>query len=78
MVWFVFMRMHSWSSYLLSLEITSKWYYNNVMANFSLRLPDELYKALKEVAKEEERTINAQIVYILKHYIEDYFKKKQG
>jgi hypothetical protein len=48
------------------------------MANFSLRLPDELYKALKEVAKEEERTINAQIVYILKHYIQDYFKKKQG
>jgi hypothetical protein len=46
------------------------------MANFSLRLPDELYKALKEVAKEEERTINAQIVYILKHYIQD--KKKQG
>jgi len=48
------------------------------MANFSLRLPDELYKALKEVAKEEERTINTQIVYILKHYIQDYFKKKQG
>ena len=48
------------------------------MTNFSLRLPDELFRALKEVAKEEERTINAQIVYILKHYIEDYFKKKQG
>ena len=46
------------------------------MANFSLRLPDELYKALKEVAKEEERTINAQIVYILKHYIKEYFEKK--
>jgi hypothetical protein len=48
------------------------------MANFSLRLPDELYKALKEVAKEEERTINAQIVYIIKKYIEQYFKNKQG
>ena len=47
------------------------------MAIFSLRLPAKLYKALKEIAK-EERTINAQIVYILKHYIEDYFKKKQG
>ncbi len=48
------------------------------MANFSLRLPDELYKALKEVAKLEERTINAQIVYILKHYIKEYFEKKKG
>jgi hypothetical protein len=47
------------------------------MANFSLRLPDELYEALKEVAKKEERTINAQIVYILKNYIQEYFKKKQ-
>ncbi len=56
----------------------SIWYYNNTMANFSLRLPDELYKALKEVAKLEERTINAQIVYILKHYIKEYFEKKQG
>jgi hypothetical protein len=48
------------------------------MANFSLRLPDELYKALKEIANEEERTINAQIVYILKHYIKEYLEKKQG
>jgi hypothetical protein len=48
------------------------------MANFSLRLPDELYQALKEVAKLEERTINAQIVYILKHYIKEYFENKQG
>jgi hypothetical protein len=37
----------------------------------------ELYNALKEIAK-EERTINTYIAYILKHYIDDYFKKKQG
>jgi hypothetical protein len=47
------------------------------MAILPLRLPDELYKALKEIAK-EERTINTWIVNILKRYIEDYFKKKQG
>ncbi len=39
------------------------------MAIFSLRWPDELYKALKEIAK-EERTINTWIVNILKRYEE--------
>ena len=42
--------------------------------NLTLRLPEEIYKELRNIALEEERSINGQIVYILKQYIED--KKK--
>ena len=45
------------------------------MANINLRIPDEIYKLLKKIAKEEERSINAQIVYIIKKYAEEYFKQ---
>jgi hypothetical protein len=48
------------------------------MITSTVRIPDEIYSALKEIAIEEERTINAQIVYILKYYIKEYFEKKQG
>jgi len=39
------------------------------MIRFSLRLPDDLYDAIKELAKKEQRTVNAQIIYILIEYI---------
>lgn len=42
--------------------------------NLTLRLPEEIYKELRKIALEEERSINGQIVYIIKKYIED--KKK--
>ncbi len=42
--------------------------------NLTLRLPEEIYKELRKIALEEERSINGQIVYIIKQYIED--KKK--
>ena len=32
----------------------------------------------KEIAKKEERSLNAQIVYIFKKFIEEYFKERQG
>ena len=45
------------------------------MTNTLLRLPDEIYDLIKKIAKLEERSVNAQIVYILKKYAEDYFKQ---
>jgi len=39
------------------------------MIKFSLRLPDDLYKAIKELAERENRSVNAQIIYILTQYI---------
>lgn len=38
--------------------------------NITLRIPEELYKELKKLALIEERSINGQIVYIIKQYIE--------
>lgn len=37
----------------------------------SLRLPIEIYRKLKECALKEERSINGQIIYILKKYLEE-------
>jgi len=45
------------------------WHYNEVVIKFSLRLPDELYKAIREIAEKEQRSINGQIIYILMEYI---------
>lgn len=43
--------------------------------NLTLRLPEELYKQLKELAFEEERSINGEINYIIKKYIEENKKE---
>jgi len=50
--------------------------YNEYMANVLLRISDELYKEVKKIAKEEERSINSQLIYIIKKYIKEY-KKSQ-
>lgn len=39
--------------------------------NLTLRLSEELYKELKELALKEERSINGEISYIIKKYIEE-------
>lgn len=44
--------------------------------NLTLRLPEELYKQLKELAYEEERSINGEINFIIKKYVEE--KKKEN
>lgn len=44
--------------------------------NLTLRLPEELYKQLKKIALEEERSINGEINYIIKKYIEEKQNKK--
>jgi hypothetical protein len=42
------------------------------MAEFLLRLPDDLYQTLKEIAKHEDRSINGQIIHIIKKFIQSY------
>jgi len=53
-------------------------HYNRGMIKSTLRIPEDIYEALKEIAEKEERSVNAQVVYIIKKYIEDYFNNKQG
>jgi hypothetical protein len=46
------------------------------MVRFSLRLPDEVYKALKDLAEREHRSIHAQILHILICWLDQYGKSK--
>ena len=36
---------------------------------FSLRLPEDVYKGLKALAEKENRSLNQQIVYIIRKYL---------
>jgi len=47
------------------------------MKQFSLRLEDDLHKALLDQARKEGRSLHNLIMFILKAYIEQ-MKKKQG
>ena len=58
------------------LDKVSLCLYNDVMIKFSLRLPEDLYAAIKEIAADENRSINSQIIYILKNFVE-YYRKKE-
>ena len=40
------------------------------MKLLSLRLPDDLHAALKELAARENRSLHSQIIYILRMYID--------
>lgn len=39
--------------------------------NMTLRMTESLYKELRAIALKEERSINGQINYIIKKYIEE-------
>ena len=41
---------------------------------YILRIEEETYEEIKKIADKNERSVNAQILYILKKYIEE--KKK--
>lgn len=44
------------------------------MITSNIRVPEEIWEKIKEIAQNEERSMNAQIIYILKKYIEEYEK----
>lgn len=41
------------------------------MLSFTLRIEEELRDKIAEIANKEQRSINAQIIYILQKYIEN-------
>jgi len=43
-----------------------------------LRLPSDLHKRLEVVAKEEARSVNAQIAYMLRQAVEAYEAERVG
>lgn len=45
---------------------------HDVMIRFALRLPKDLYAEIKEIAAKEDRSINGQILHILKKFVEQY------
>ncbi len=47
------------------------------MITTTLRIDEETYNKLIQLATNEERSINSQIIYILKKYIENNFEKNK-
>lgn len=45
------------------------------MISSNIRIPEDLWEELKKIASKEERSINAQLIYIIKKYIEEQNKK---
>lgn len=41
------------------------------MITLNLRLPDDIHANLTQVAKDEERSLNAQIIHVIKKYLEE-------
>ena len=48
------------------------------MPNFTLRLPDDLYKDLKDLAAEESRSLHNMVIYILKTYLKQWKQERKG
>ncbi len=41
------------------------------MISSNIRVPEDLWNSLKEIADKEERSINAQIVFLIKKCVEE-------
>lgn len=47
------------------------------MISSNVRIPEELWEALKKQAEKEERSINSQLIFIIKKYLKEIEEKKQ-
>jgi len=47
------------------------------MANVLLRISDESYQEVKRIAKQEERSINSQLINIIKKFIREYNQQQK-
>lgn len=45
--------------------------------NSNVRIPEDIWEEIRKIAQEENRSINSQIIFILKKYIEDQKKKAE-
>ncbi len=46
------------------------------MISSNIRVPEDLWEELKKIADKEERSVNAQIIYLIKKCVEEN-KEKQ-
>jgi len=46
------------------------------MVSSNVRVPEKIWEEIKNIADEEERSINSEIIFILKKYIEEKNNKK--
>lgn len=45
------------------------------MVTSNVRIPEDIWEKIKQIAYESERSMNAQIIYILKTFIDEQEKK---
>lgn len=45
--------------------------------NSNVRIPEDIWEEIRKIAQEENRSINSQIIFILKKYIEEQKKKSE-
>ena len=45
--------------------------------NSNVRIPEDIWEEIRKIAQEENRSINSQIIFILKKYIEEQKKKAE-
>lgn len=43
-----------------------------IMANFGIRISDKTHQKIKFIAKQQDRSLNKQIEYVLKQFINNY------
>lgn len=48
------------------------------MISSNIRVPEDLWNSLKEIANKEERSINAQIVFLIKKCVEENKKNSNN
>lgn len=41
------------------------------MISSNIRIPEELWEKLKEIAEKEKRSMNSQLIYIIEKYIKE-------
>lgn len=46
------------------------------MITSNVRIPEELWENIKKIAEKEKRSMNAQLIYILEKFSEQYEKEK--
>ena len=45
------------------------------MITSNIRVPEDLWEELRKIAEKEERSINSQLIFIIKKYIEEQKKE---
>lgn len=45
--------------------------------NSNVRIPEDIWEEIRKIAQDENRSINSQIIFILKKYIEEKKKKAE-